>query len=119
MLIKGLLLIFVAGLFQGTWALGIKKSEPLSWESLWAPFSLIGMIIIPVLWTLLAIPDFMDIYSSVSGNLFFKPILFGTLWGLGAITFGLSIRYIGMSLTYGINMGVASAVRVTHPILSD
>lgn len=110
MLIKGLVLIFIAGLFQGTWALGVKKSEPLSWESLWAPFSFIGMIIIPLIWTWLAVPDFLDIYNSVSGALLFKPVFFGTLWGIGAVTFGLAIRYIGMSLSYGINMGVASAV---------
>lgn len=110
MFVKGLIIIFVAGLFQGSWALGIKKSEPLSWESLWAPFSLIGMLIIPVLITWFVIPDFMDIYKSVPIGLFFKPVLYGTLWGIGAVTFGLSIRYIGMSLTYGINMGIASAV---------
>lgn len=110
MLIKGLVLIFIAGLFQGTWALGVKKSEPLRWESLWAPFSLIGMIIIPVIWTWLVIPDFLDIYRTVSVDMLLKPVFFGTLWGIGAVTFGLAIRYIGMSLSYGINMGVASAV---------
>jgi len=110
MFLKGLFLIFVAGLFQGTWALGVKNSEPLRWESLWAPFSFIGMIIIPLLWTWFVIHDFLDIFSSVSGALLFKPVLFGTIWGIGAVTFGLAIRHIGMSLSYGINMGVASAV---------
>lgn len=110
MVITGLLLIFVAGLFQGTWALGIKKSHPLSWESLWAPFSLIGMFLIPVILTWIVIPDFIDIYKSVPGYVLLKPLFFGSLWGIGAITFGLAIRYIGMSLSYGINMGVASAV---------
>jgi L-rhamnose-H+ transport protein len=115
MFVKGILLIFVAGLFQGTWALGVKKSDPLSWESLWAPFSLIGMLIIPVLWTSLVVYDFLDIYRSVSISLLLKPVIFGTLWGIGAVTFGLAIRYIGMSLSYGINMGVASAVGALIP----
>lgn len=110
MFLEGLIIIFLAGLFQGTWALGIKKSDPLSWESLWAPFSLTGMLIIPVVVTWFVIPDFLDIYKSVSAVYFIKPFLYGTLWGIGAVTFGLSIRYIGMSLTYGINMGIASIV---------
>ena len=110
MLISGLFLIFLAGLFQGTWALGIKKSEPFSWESIWAPFSLIGMVIIPVICTSIVIPDFIDVFRSVEINVLLKPFIYGALWGVGAVTFGLAIRYIGMSLSYGINMGVASAV---------
>jgi L-rhamnose-H+ transport protein len=110
MFISGLLLIFLAGLFQGTWALGIKNSEPFSWESMWAPFSLIGMVLIPVIWTAIVIPDFIDVFRSVEVNILFKPVIFGALWGIGAVTFGLAIRYIGMSLSYGINMGIASAV---------
>ncbi len=111
----GPLLILAAGIFQGTWALGIKRSEPLSWEAFWAPFSLIGMIIIPFLWVSIAIPDLKAIVDEIPSSVLWIPFLYGAGWGIGAVTFGLAVKYIGMSLSYGINMGIASSIGALIP----
>ena len=114
-LVAGLILILVAGIFQGTWALGVKRSEPLSWEALWAPFSLIGMIIIPFVWVSIVIPDLRAVIEAVPSKVIWTPFIFGATWGIGAVTFGLAIKYIGMSLSYGINMGIASTIGALIP----
>jgi L-rhamnose-H+ transport protein len=113
--IIGLLLILAAGIFQGTWALGVKRSEPLSWEAFWAPFSFIGMIIIPFVWVILVIPDLKAVLKEVPADVIWAPFLYGAGWGIGAVTFGLAIKYIGMSLSYGINMGIASSAGALIP----
>jgi L-rhamnose-H+ transport protein len=114
-LLVGLILILAAGIFQGTWALGLKRSEPLSWEAFWAPFSFIGMIVIPFIWVSIVIPDLKAIIDKIPSNVIWIPFLYGAGWGIGAVTFGLAIKYIGMSLSYGINMGIASSVGALIP----
>jgi L-rhamnose-H+ transport protein len=114
-LIAGLLLILVAGILQGTWALGVKRSEPLSWEALWAPFSFIGMIVIPFVWVSIVIPDLRAILDAIPPEVIWVPFLYGAGWGIGAVTFGLAIKYIGMSLSYGVNMGIASSAGALIP----
>lgn len=114
-LLAGLLLILVAGLFQGTWALGLKKSAPLSWEALWAPFSFIGMIVIPFVWVIIVIPDLKAVLDAIPSRVIWEPFLYGAGWGIGAVTFGLAIKYIGMSLSYGLNMGIASSIGALIP----
>lgn len=114
-LIAGVLLVLVAGIFQGTWALGVKRSEPLSWEAFWAPFSFIGMIIIPFVWVSIVIPDLRGILNETPSRVIWLPFVYGALWGIGAVTFGLAIKYIGMSLSYGVNMGIASSVGALIP----
>jgi len=114
-LLIGLILILAAGIFQGTWALGVKRTEPLSWEAFWAPFSFIGMIIIPFVWVSIVIPDLKAVIEKIPPNVIWTPFLYGAGWGIGAVTFGLAIKYIGMSLSYGINMGIASSVGALIP----
>jgi len=115
-IILSLLLIFLAGFFQGTFGLGMKKYAPLSWEAFWLIYVVLGMIIVPFIWVSIVIPDvFEAVFSLESGNMM-QALVFGGLWGLGAIMFGLAINYIGVALVYGITMGLAAALGSLLPL---
>ena len=58
-----LLLIF-ASFFQGTFGLGMKYMNPMSWESWWVIHVLVAMILFPMIWAYIAIPDLFEIISS-------------------------------------------------------
>lgn len=116
------LLIILASVFQGSFGLGMKYMAPLKWESWWLVHVTIAMIILPIGWALLVVPDLSDVLSQsfsdpTMQSVVFMAMLFGFLWGIGGILFGVSVPYIGLSLTMGIVMGLAGSVGALIPLL--
>ncbi len=110
-----LLLIF-ASFFQGTFGLGMKYMNPMSWESWWIVHVLVAMILFPMIWAIVAIPDLFEIISNSPSDAIYLAMLFGFLWGIGGIMFGVSVPYIGLSLTMGIVMGLAGSAGSLIPL---
>lgn len=111
-----LVLIVLAGLFQGTFGLGMKKFAPLSWEAFWVIFAVVGMVIIPVIWASATVPDVWGAIEAVPSADLWMSMALGACWGVGALMFGLSITYIGVSLSYGITMAIATAMGSLMPL---
>ena len=110
-----LLLIF-ASFFQGTFGLGMKYMNPMSWESWWVIHVLVAMILFPMIWAYIVIPDLFDIIASSPKDSIYSAMLYGFLWGIGGIMFGVSVPYIGLSLTMGIVMGLAGSAGSLIPL---
>ena len=110
-----LLLIF-ASFFQGTFGLGMKYMNPMSWESWWVIHVLVAMILFPMIWAYIVIPDLIDIIASSPKDAIYSAMLYGFLWGIGGIMFGVSVPYIGLSLTMGIVMGLAGSAGSLIPL---
>ena len=110
-----LLLIF-ASFFQGTFGLGMKYMNPMSWESWWVIHVLVAMILFPMIWAYVVIPDLFEIISSSPKDAIYSAMLYGFLWGIGGIMFGISVPYIGLSLTMGIVMGLAGSAGSLIPL---
>lgn len=116
------LLVIVASFFQGSFGLGMKYMSPLKWESWWLVHATVAMIAFPLIWALIVIPDLFGLLSTAFNdelivNAVYLAMFFGFLWGIGGIMFGVSIPYIGLSLTYGLVMGLASSVGSIIPLL--
>lgn len=109
-------LVIIASIFQGTFGLGMKYMKPLSWEAWWLVHVLIAMLIIPVSWALFVVPDLCDVISATPPDVIFKAMLYGFLWGIAGILFGVCVNIIGVSITYGIVMGLASAAGCLIPL---
>lgn len=105
-----LALVLIASIFQGSFGLGMKFMSPLKWEAWWLVHSTIAMVIVPLIWALIVVPDLFGVIAAAPSKAIWMGMLFGFLWGIGGIMFGKSIPYIGLSLTYGIVMGSCSAV---------
>jgi len=116
------LLIIFASVFQGSFGLGMKYMAPLKWESWWLVHVTIAMIILPLLWAFIAVPDLIGVLSTTFSDptlqqVVYLAMLFGFLWGIGGILFGVSVPYIGLSLTMGIVMGLAGSIGALIPLL--
>jgi L-rhamnose-H+ transport protein len=112
------ILVLIASVFQGSFGVGMKHMEPLKWEAWWLVHATVAMIIVPLAWALLVVPDLFGIISEAPARAIRLGMLFGFLWGIGGIMFGKSIPFIGISLTYGIVMGVCSAVGSLIPFFN-
>lgn len=114
-LLLSLLLILLSGFFQGTFGLGMKRFSPV-WEAYWLVFSIAGMLVIPVIWAGLTVPDVGGAIKSLSLAEGLTTTFFGLCWGITALMFGISIKYLGVSLSFGIAMGISAAVGSLVPL---
>lgn len=110
------ILVIFASIFQGSFGVGMKYMAPLKWEAWWLVHVTIAMLIFPLAWALFAVPGLFGIIGNAPIISIELAMLFGFLWGVGGIMFGVSIPYIGISLTYGIVMGLASSVGSLIPL---
>lgn len=113
----GLLLVLLAGIFQGIFLLPMDRTRGWTWEQNWLGFSLFGMILFNWLITGLTIPQILDIYRVAPAGDLLLLLLFGLGWGLGAVLFGLGMARLGLALGYPIIMGLIAALGALVPLL--
>lgn len=93
----------------------LSKVRRWSWETTWAFAGLFSWILLPWLVTSTLIDDFGAFYSVVDSKAFWGMFLFGAMWGIGNVNYGLTMRYLGMSLGIGIAIGVTLVVGTLMP----
>ena len=117
--IIGLLIIAVGSLGQSSSYVPIKKIKNWSWESFWLTQGVFAWLIFPLLGALISIPaghSLWELYSTAGGDIW-KSVGFGVLWGIGGLTFGLSMRYLGVALGQSLALGTCSAFGTIIPAL--
>jgi L-rhamnose-H+ transport protein len=115
MTILGLLLITLGGFAAGSFYIPFKKVRNWAWESYWLVNGLFSWIIMPWLIAFLTVPALCSVLHEAPAASLFWTFLFGLLWGIGGLTFGLSMRYLGMSLGYAIALGFCAAFGTIVP----
>jgi len=93
----------------------IEKVKRWSWETTWAVAGLFSWILLPIGVSLFLLPDFHGFYASMDPHLLLKVALFGAMWGVGNVSYGLTMRYLGMSMGIGIAIGVTLVVGTLIP----
>ena len=109
-------LIAIAGFLQGTFGIFIKNTAPLKWENFWLIFSTLSYLVGPLIFAYFQIPNLFQILPIIPPDLVYLPLLFGMVWGIGSITFGISVVKIGISLTYSIILGLVTLLGTILPI---
>ena len=116
----GLLIIAVGAFCQSSSYVPINKIRKWSWESYWLVQGVFAWLIFPFLGAMLAVPaghGLMELYSSAPKETLLT-IFFGVLWGVGGLTFGLSMRYLGVALGQSIALGTCAGLgTIMGPVL--
>lgn len=95
----------------------IERVKKWSWETTWALAGMFSWILLPIGVSLVLLPNFHDFYAGVPTSLLLKVALFGAMWGVGNVSYGLTMRYLGMSLGIGVAIGVTLIVGTLVPPL--
>lgn len=95
----------------------IERVKSWSWETTWSISGCFAWILAPIGVSLALLPNFSGFYASMGGPLLVQVALFGMLWGVGSITYGLTLRHLGLSLGIGIAIGINLAVGTLIPPL--
>jgi L-rhamnose-H+ transport protein len=104
--ILGVIFHFLGGFASGSFYIPYKKVKGWAWESYWIVGGLFSWLIVPPLAAWLTIPNFSEIISQAGGAVLGYTFLFGVLWGIGGLTYGLGVRYLGVSLGSSIILGL-------------
>ena len=115
----GLLIIAIGSFGQSSSYVPIKKVKDWSWESFWLMQGIFAWLIFPFIGALLAVPSGSSLGQilSVDSAAAFKAMFFGVLWGVGGLTFGLSMRYLGVALGQSISLGICAAFGTLIPAI--
>jgi len=115
--ILGVIFHFIGGFASGSFYIPYKKVRGWHWESYWIVGGLFSWLIVPPLAAVLTIPDFMEIIQGTSGKILGFTFLFGVLWGIGGLTYGLGVRYLGVSLGSSIILGLCMVFGALIPAI--
>ncbi|MBO7067164.1 MAG: L-rhamnose/proton symporter RhaT [Bacteroidaceae bacterium] len=113
MITLGLLIIAVGAFCQSSSYVPINKIKSWSWESYWIVQGIFAWLILPFLGALLAVPQghsLLELFTADNSFNIGMTVLFGSLWGIGGLTFGLSMRYLGVALGQSIALGTCAAL---------
>jgi len=104
--ILGVIFHFIGGFASGSFYIPYKKVKGWAWESYWITGGIFSWLIVPPLAAYLTIPGFADIIKQADISTLCITYLFGVLWGIGGLTYGLGVRYLGVSLGSSIILGL-------------
>jgi len=113
----GVFLHWLGGLSSASFYVPYRKVRHWSWEIFWSVGGLFSWIIAPWIIASLRTNDLLGVLSATPGDVWFWCTLFGALWGLGGLTFGLAMRYLGLSLGMAIALGLTAAFGTLMPPL--
>lgn len=117
--IIGLFIIAIGSIGQSSSYVPLTKVKNWAWESFWLVQGLFAFLLFPYLGALLAVPEghsLTEILSAGDGA-GLSALIYGFFWGIGGLTFGLSMRYLGVALGQSIALGTCSAFGTLFPAL--
>ena len=121
--ILGLLIIAVGSFGQSSSYVPIKKVRDWAWECFWLMQGIFAWLVFPYLGALLAVPagaslgEILAAADAGGSMAAWKVMGFGALWGVGGLTFGLSMRFLGVAMGQSLALGTCSAFGTLIPAL--
>ena len=108
----GLLIIAIGAFCQSSCYVPINKIKAWSWESYWLVQGIFAWLVFPLLGALLAIPEGESLFALLAAHpkAALLTVFFGMLWGVGGLTFGLSMRYLGVALGQSLALGTCAGL---------
>ncbi len=117
--VYGVLLIAIGSIGASSFYVPFKKVKKWAWESYWLSQGVAAWLIAPWLLAVFTTPGggrtLMHIISASPASAKWLAVFFGALWGIGGLTFGLSIRYLGVALGQSIALGFCAAFGTLIP----
>ncbi|WKX27805.1 L-rhamnose/proton symporter RhaT [Tatumella ptyseos] len=109
-IIAGIAWHFVGAVSAACFYAPFKRIQHWSWETMWSIGGSVSWIILP--WSISAylLPNVWGYFAQFSFSQLLPVFLFGLMWGIGNINYGLTMRYLGMSMGIGIAIGVTLVV---------
>ena len=113
--ILGIFYHAIGGFAAGSFYIPYNRVRNWAWEVYWLVGGFFAWVLAPWLVSFLAVPDLPGLLKQISLAQVFWPYFFGVLWGIGGLTFGLTMRYLGMSLGMAMALGLTATFGTLVP----
>src|SRR5260370_4549914 len=111
----GVLYHWLGGLASGSFYVPYRGVKRWAWETFWLTGGFFSWIIAPLFVGLLMTRELLAVLRETPGTVLFWTFFFGLLWGVGGLTFGLTMRYLGLSLGMAVVLGLCAAFGTLIP----
>jgi len=106
---------WLGGFASGTFYLPFRWVRHWAWETYWLVGGAFSWIIVPWALAFFLTKDVAQVLSETPASTLFWTYLFGLLWGFGGLTFGLTMRFLGMSLGMAMVLGYTATFGTLIP----
>jgi L-rhamnose-H+ transport protein len=106
---------WIGGLAAASFYLPYKAVRRWSWETYWLVGGVFSWLLAPSVLAVALVPDVAEILRAAPAIALLWAYVFGVLWGIGGLTFGLSMRYLGIALGYAIALGLCTVFGTLMP----
>jgi L-rhamnose-H+ transport protein len=111
----GVFFHWLGGLASGSFYVPFRRVKSWAWETYWLVGGFFSWTIVPWILAFAMTSDLRSVLHEAPSRSLFWTYLFGVLWGLGGLTFGLTMRYLGMSLGMAVALGYTAAFGTLIP----
>jgi L-rhamnose-H+ transport protein len=111
----GVFFHWLGGLASGSFYVPYRGVKKWSWEVYWLVGGFFSWIIAPWILASLNTNDLLSVLHEAPGDSIAWAYFWGAMWGLGGLTFGLTMRYLGLSLGMGVALGYCAAFGTLMP----
>ena len=111
----GVFFHWLGGLASGSFYVPYKGVRHWAWETYWLAGGFFSWIIAPWILASLLTKDLFAVLGQAPASALFWAFFFGLLWGIGGLTFGLTMRYLGLSLGMAVVLGLCAAFGTLMP----
>ena len=111
----GVFFHWLGGLASGSFYVPYRGVKKWSWETYWLVGGVFSWIICPWTFAFFMTHDLVGVLKQQTAGTIWWTYFFGLLWGFGGLTFGLTMRYLGMSLGMGVALGYCAAFGTLVP----
>jgi L-rhamnose-H+ transport protein len=111
----GVLIFTLGGLAGAVFYLPFKKVKNWAWESYWFVYAVVGLVVVPWVLAFSMSPNVISVLKQAPADTLLKCFACGAMWGVGGLTWGLMIRYLGVGLGLAIGCGLCSATGTLIP----
>ncbi len=118
-LFLGISIIALGAVSSSSFAIPFGKVKNWNWETYWMAYSLAAYIIFPLISCFLFIPSLGEVFKEISSLVLIKVFLIGMFYGIGNLAFGLTLRYLGLSLGYALSLGLMLVIGTLIPPIID
>jgi L-rhamnose-H+ transport protein len=94
-----------------------KQTKLWAWEIYWITQASCAWLILPIVFAFLTIPNYIEVLANCPADVMLRTFLLGMVYGVGGLTFGLGIRYIGFSLNYAVAIGISAGLGTIFPLI--
>jgi len=111
----GVVFHWLGGLSSASFYVPYKRVRYWSWEIFWLTGGVFSWVVAPWLFAILRTRDLAGVLGAAPGHALFWSWFWGVAWGFGGLTFGLTMRYLGLSLGMAAVLGLTTVTGTLGP----